>query len=314
MSEEKKEMTPFVPPSQVSPAELMKAFQEEGVIEAPPAEAPKPVEAKPEKAPEPEKKPAPKEELPAILRIAKERDALRKEEERLKPHVEALKVFSPQELARLAQARASGNPKEALRALGFSHEEYNASVLADGAPEKKEEKAAAPNADIETLKQELAALKQEREMEKTRSARSQALDEMQKALADDKWAGEIDSLDDLEGVEAILVDFHQRTGSLPGDTFKESVELAAEEYVRQRKLAKERRETTKWRKQALTAAATSVPVPEKAPDSRPSPGTASPRTLTNANTTAPAAPRATPKTRQEILEALIEGRLEDLPT
>lgn len=317
MSEEQKPVetrAAYTPPSQLSPAELMKAFQEEGIVGTPevakPAEpAPEPVKAA---EPEPVKPPEPvaaKEELPALLRIAKERDAFRREMEQAKPHLEALKVFSPQELSRLAQARASNNPREALRAMGFSHEAYNNSVISDDKPEaeKTEEKVQSGNPDVDSLRQEIQALRQERDAEKMQATRTQVLGQMKSILADSPKFSTINALGDFEGVEKVLIDYHRIHGSLPGATLEESVQLAAEQYESQLK-----KEAEKWR-QVLTPPASSVPVAVGAP-AKPPAGTASPRTLTNANTTAPAAPRSVAKSKEEVLAAIIEGRDQDLPT
>lgn len=313
MSEEQKPVEPraaYTPPSQLSPAELMKAFQEEGIVGTP--EVAKPAEAAPEQVkaaePEPVKPPEPpKEEVTRLVQIAREKAAKRQEMEQAKPQLEALKVFTPQELMRLAQARASNNPKEALRAMGFSHEAYNNSVIAEDKAEAPAEKAPTGNPDVDSLRQEIQALKQERENEKMQTTRSQVLGQMKNILADSPKFSTINALGDFEGVEKVLIDFHAMHGSLPGDTLEESVQIAAEQYEAQLK-----KEAEKWRK-VLTPPASSVPVVSGAP-AKPPAGTASPRTLTNANTTAPAAPRSVAKSREEVIAAITEGRDQDLPT
>lgn len=286
----------------VSPEELMKGFQEDGVIPAP-AEAPKAPQAAtpvPASTPAPEQK---KEELPALLRIAKERDAFRKESEALKPYLEALKVLSPTEAQRIAKARAAGDPAAALAALGFSHEQYNAAIMGQkGAPSPEPEDA--PSSELAAMKHELVALRAERDQERVQSSRRQLLGQMKAILQDSPAFDHINKLEDYEGVERVLIQYHSEHGELPGATLEESVQLAAEMYESRLK-----KEAARWSK-VLTGFKESAPVAkQQATESKPVTGTVSPpRTLTNANTSAPAEVRTTPKTREEILAALIEGR------
>lgn len=292
----------YVPPSKIDPAELAKAFQDEGLVEKP--ASPPPVAPAAGKAATQEvAKPAVSEE-PLLLRIARERDAFRKESEPLKPYLEALKVLSPTEAQRLAQARASGNPVAALAALGFTHEQYTQTLLGEKpavASEKPtSEKAGDP--EVMTLKQELAALKAERESEKIQSSRTQMLGQMKDLLKNNAKFDLINKTGDIEGVERVLIQYHSAHGSLPGSTLEESVTLAAEMYESQLK-----KEADRWSK-VLTGLQGNAPVSAtKVPES-PSTGTAQTRTLTNSNTTAPAAVSAAPKTRAELLAAIIEGR------
>ena len=305
--EQKEAPAAFVPPSQIDPAELSKAFQEDGIIETPePAVEAAPVVAK--EVPKQEIKPSVKEELPALARIAQERDAFRKEMEANKPHLEALRAIPPHTVSAIAKAIASGDPVSLLAAAGMTHAQYNARLLGAKDPEV-EEKEAAPsgNKDIEALRQELAALKQERDSEKLQSSRSQMLNQMKEILKDSPKFETINGLEDFEGVERVLIAYHNTHGSLPGETLKESVELAAELYEAQLK-----KEAERWSK-VLTKGQPPASVPSKAPES-PSAGTVVSRTLTNANTSAPAVPRTVPKTRQEIIDALSSGNFADLET
>ena len=294
---EKTEHLPYVPPSQVAPEELMKAFQEEGIIETPPAEAGKtatPAVATP--APAPQKD----DEVPALVRIAKARDALRKEQESMKPHAEVLKRFSPQQLQRLSDAAASGDPVAALAALNFTHGQYTAKLLGES-PEKTEipEKTAPP--EYESLKQEIQALKAERETERVQGQRKEALGKMESILKDNPKFSTINSMKDYEGIEKVLIQYWSENGqTLPADTFEESVALAAEVHE-----ANLRKEAERWRG-VLTGFKEAAPVAAKAPEA-PRTGTESPRTLTNAMSTAPAAARTAPKSREELLEAIARG-------
>ena len=289
--------TAFVPPSRIDPAELAKAFQDEGIVEKP--ASPPPVEAKP--AVTETTKPPPTETEPTLLRIARERDAFRKESEPLRPYLDALKVLSPTEAQRLAQARASGNPVAALAALGFTHEQYTQTLLGEKVSPAASEKPSEAS-EFATLKQELAALKAERENERVQSSRTQMLGQMKDILKDSPKFDLINKTGDIEGVERVLIQYHAAHGSLPGSTLAESVTLAAEMYETQLK-----KEADRWSR-VLTGFKEGAPVePTRAPES-PSTGTAQTRTLTNSNTSAPAAVTAVPKTRKEIEAAIIEGR------
>ena len=290
---EKNTPTPYTPPGQIDPAELMKAFVEDGVIEAPPPAAP--AAAAPVTPPAPQKD----DEVPALVKIAKARDALRKQQESVAPHMELLKAFSPQEAQRLAQARAKGSARDALAALGFTHTQYTAELLGEKeAP--SEEKPVAPEYD--SLRQEIQALKAERETERVGAQRKEALGKMESILKDNPKFSTINSMKDYEGIEKVLIQYWSENGNtLPADTFEESVALAAEVHE-----ANLRKEAERWRG-VLTGFKEAAPVASKAPAS-PSTGSAeSPRTLTNAMSTAPAAARTAPKSREELLERIAKG-------
>ena len=293
---EKTDHLPYVPPSQVAPEELMKAFQDEGIVEAP-AEAAKP--ATPAAPPAPQKD----DEVPALVKIAKARDALRKQQESVAPHLELLKAFSPQEAQRIAQARSSGDPVAALAALGFTHSQYTAKLLGE-----KPEESAVPEKNVapeyDSPRQEIQALKAERENERVGVQRKEALGKMADILKDNPKFTTINSMKDYEGIEKVLIQYWTENGNtLPADTFEESVALAAEVHE-----ANLRKEAERWRG-VLTGFKEAAPVAAKAPES-PRPGTESPRTLTNAMSTAPAAARTAPKSREELLERIVKG--EDL--
>jgi hypothetical protein len=299
---EKKQTEPvhYVPPSQVDPAELMKAFQEDGIVEKP-----APVVEKKEAPPvEPPKPPAPsKEEEPTLLRIAKEKDAVRKAKEEIAPHASMLKRFTPQQLQRLADAAASENPVAALAAMGFTHAQYNAAVAGLKKPEEQAD-TGAPAPEMMSLKQELEQLKQEREHEKLQASRQQFLAHTEKLLKDDPKFTHLSTLGEWQSVERVILQHIEETGSPPGETLDETVRLAAE--VVEHRLKKE---AERWKK-VLTGFQTPASTPSsKAPES-PQTGSETPRTLTNANTSAPAAVRAAPKTRAEILDMI--ARSEDM--
>ena len=304
---EQKEPVVFVPPSQVSPEELMKALQEDGVIEKPAVEKAAEITEKVAKTEKTEAPTAPKEELPALVRIAKEREAFRREMESAKPHLEALKAIPSHTVSAIAKAIASGDPVSLLAAAGMTHAQYNARLLGAKDPVKEETEEKSVNPEYDTLRQELAELRRERETEKVTAARSQVLTQMKDILKDDPKFETINSLGDFEGVERVLIDYHRAHGSLPGVDLKESVQLAAEQYELQLK-----KEAERWRP-ILTKGQTPAPVASKVTES-PSAGTVTTRTLTNANTTAPAVPKTAPKTRQEIIDAIANGTEDQLLT
>lgn len=298
--------TPYVPKSMVDPDTLMKAFQEEGIVEKPAEQqASAPAEAKP---------PAEQSSEPRLLQIAREKAKARQAEQQAKPQNVALEVFTPQELERAAQARRSGDPVAALRALGFDHTQYTKALLNmkdEPAPEKAAEPGVSP--DVAALKAEVERLKQEREQERFQTTRSQALSSMKEVLKSDPKFSYINAIEAVEGVESVLVEFFNAHKTMPGDTLEESVKLAAEVYEARLRSGEIPLTKKQWEKiQGLTAQPSSAPVPAKAPESQPSPGTDVPRTLTNSNTSAPAAVKSVPKTRAELLQAFMEGRVDEI--
>lgn len=302
----------YVPPSRMSPEairEIASAFESEGVAVEKTAEAPKP-QAQAEAQPTPKTE---DDNLPRLLKLAKERDTQRKtmelkELEAAKPYVEALKAIPPHQAQAIARAIQSGDPVALVAAAGMTHSQYNARLL--GMADKKEE---APQEtgkelpELRTLKEELAALKQEREQERLQSSRKQMLGQMRDILKDNPSFKTINSLGDYEGVESTLIKYHSQYGQLPGNTLEESVQLAAELYEY------ELRQYAEKFRPVLTGGTQNAVVPEtRAPDAKPAPSIDGPRTLTNSNTTAPAVPKKTPKTRQEIMAAIISGREDEL--
>ncbi len=296
---EQKQTAPvaYVPPSQIDPVELTKLFVEDGVISPEKAAEVAGKSTTQEVANPPPAKPA--EEEPALLKIAKAKDALRKEKEQVAPHLDMLKAFSPTEAQRLAQARAAGNPVAALAAMGFTHAQYNAAVagLKDEAPPVEKQTG---DPEVMMLKQELAAIKAERENERLQSSRQQFFAKTEELVKDDPKFAHLAALGEYESVERVILQHIQEHGSPPGETIEETIRLAAE--VVEHRLKKE---AERWNG-VLTKLRPGAQVAAKAPES-PRPGSESPRTLTNANTTAPAVPRTAPKSREEILAAIARG-------
>lgn len=321
MSEtENKAAVPYMSPSEkfkVDPQELMKALEADGVPvkadtsntpDKPAQEAPK-VTDTPPPAP-PAAKAEEKAELPALARIARERDAFRKEMEANKHQLEALRAIPQHTVSAIAKAIAAGDPVSLLAAAGMTHQQYNNSLLGKmERAEKPEEspKEASGNKELDEMRRELQAIKAERDTEKMQASRTQLLGQMKDILRGSPKFETINGLEDFDGVERVLIDYHKQHGSLPGENLKESVELAAEFYEAQLK-----KEAERWSR-VLTKGKPDNIVASKAPES-PTAGTVASRTLTNANTSAPAAPRAVPKTRQEIIDALVSGQEIDLET
>lgn len=309
-TEQKAAPTPYVAPSDIDPEVLMKAFQEDGVVPEKPAEQ---QETTQEAAKKPEAAPSPAEQQePALLRIAREKAKARQLEQANKPQNEALAVFSPQELERAAQARRAGDPVAALRALGFDHTQYTKALLnmKDEPEPQKDQPQVSP--DVAALKAEVERLKQEREQERFQSTRAQMHVQMRDILKTDSKFTYVNALEAVEGVEQVLAEFFSAHGTMPGESLAESVKLAAEVYEAKLRSGEIPLTKKQWEKiQGLTAQPSSAPVPAKAPESQPSPGTGVPRTLTNSNTTAPAAVNHVPKSRAEILDMIARG--EDIP-
>lgn len=294
---------PYVPPS-MRVSELAEAFAAEGLVtpeaaqkvaeQEKQAEAPAPVE--PPKAPEPVK--AEPEELPAIARIAKKQAEYRKEVEQNKPLLDIL--------ARARNKQIS--PADALAALGFTHSEYVDSVLAKGnsapaeAPAERE-----PLPEVKQLKSEIEKLRAERDAEKATAARSQALEGIKGKLGKDDKFRHINALGEYERVEAVIIQHYNQYGELPGETFEESVSLAAEVVEKQLKS-----EAARWSK-VLTTAEAPATIQSKPPEPSASAGqVTTPRVLNNSNTTAPSTPVKRLLTKQERIQALAEGNLDAL--
>lgn len=292
----------YTPPSQMDPAELTKLFVEDGVITPERAAEVTGKSATPPAAEPAPATPAPKDdEVPALVRIAREKDALRKEKESVSPHLQMLKRFTPQQLQRLAAAAEAEDPVAAMAALNFTHSQYTNKLL--GSKQVAPETPVSETSDdpkYTSLQQEVAALRAERENERIQTSRSQFFSKTEALLKDDPKFKHLVGLGEWESVERVVLEHIQETGQPPGETLEETIRLAAE--VVEHRLKKQ---AEKWSK-VLTPGSAPAPVPSKAPES-PRPAPESPRTLTNANTTAPAAARTVPKTEAEILQAIADG-------
>jgi hypothetical protein len=115
----------------------------------------------------------------------------------------------------------------------------------------------------------------------------------------------LSTMENYSEVLGIIGQFHRENGRLPADSFEESVTMAAELVEENLK-----QQAEKWKK-VLTPAQAAASVKAEEPTERAAPGTEH-RTLTNTNTTAPAAVRPTPKTREERIAALLADPQFDL--
>lgn len=304
------EPTHYVPKSQVDPEVLMKAFQEEGIVE--PAPAPAAQAATPAVKEEPKAPAAEPPSEPTLVRLAREKAEARRAEQEKRPSADLNEVFTPQEVARLIQAKKSGDPVAWRQAGGFDHVQYNKAVLGMKDEEKPKEEPKV-NSEIETYKARLERLEAEREAERLQAGMGQFKSQAERVVKDDPKFVYVNAVGNMDGIVNIINDFYHKFGELPGKTPEENIKIAAEAYESFLRSGDAAFTKKQWERiNSLTAAAGSVPVQSKAPAQPPSAGTDSTRTLTNSNTSAPAAVKTVPKTRAERLQALMEGREAEL--
>lgn len=272
------------------------ALKEEGVV----APTPEPAKAAPPPVP-PEVKPeAPKtEEVPALVKIARQQAELRKEREQVEPYMKALSVIPADRVRVLTAALERRDPIAAMEAIGFTRAEYNNKLL-DMPPEdlgKTPQPPPTKSADPEM--EELRAFKRTYEAEQVKKQNEQLTEGVARVVKANPKFKLISAHDAFSEVLGILGQFAQENKRMPGDTFEESVAIAAE-FVEKRYEAQAER----WKK-VLTPETQPTTVPEKKAPEKPSPGPETPRTLTNSNTSAPAAVRPAPTSREEIIAALL---------
>lgn len=206
---------------------LREVFEAEGIVaKSEPAVAP-PAEGTPAASTDPFAR--------QFSKLTTEKEAMRKERESYKPYEEARKVISPEALQALIKAKTAGDPMGLLAAMGFSYTDVVRSLqgAAGGKVAPKDEEAAPqdePNSEVAQLRQELAALRNERDGEKFQGQRKQVFEGVKGELykAKDKFPLVI-GMDAQEEVLKFIEHHVQRTGSPPGDTFEESIAMAAAE-------------------------------------------------------------------------------------
>lgn len=284
------------------------ALKEQGIVKEEPKPAESPKEATPPeapKAPEPPKgEDAPSDPLKrSFEKLAKRSEEVRQKEERLKVYEALEKAVPPHQVQALARALASGDPMALVTAAGFTYADVAKRVINDEMPAKP---AAAPEPEKPQgvlppeIQQEIAqmrayiAQKQQEELSQR----------IVKALPSDKlkFLAVRPEGERAARVNAYIAQFYQQTGSLPGETFEESVAIAAEAV--EAHLAKE----AEFYRQVLTPGQSSAPVTPAAHGETPKTGSETapvPKTLTNLRTSAPAGVRPEPKTREERLNAVI---------
>ena len=277
------------------------ALAKEGVIQP---EAVKPAESAPpvaEKAPVPAASPE-KAEPPALLKLAKQASEFRKEKEAVAPYIEALKVLPADRISGLTKSLQLRDPVAALEALGFSAQDVAEKVLKapPRAPAGKQEAQEAPEVPSEILQRleraEAFAKRFEEQESKAQHAKLvESVTGVVKSNPKFKLLQDTGSYADVLGV---IDAYHRNSGTLPADTFEESVAMAAE-LVEQNLSA----QADRWRK-LLTPAQTSNTVTPAKPEERAQPGTER-RTLTNSNTSAPAEVRPAAQSREERIAALL---------
>ena len=269
-----------------------------------------PAEAKTE-APKVEEKPevkAPSDTIKASFeRLAQEKAAFRKEMEEAKPYLAGLKTFAPGQVTAMQRAIANKNVMEFLNAGGFTYADVAHGVL-DNTPgakprEVKEDSAEkTDNPELDEIRNELRELKAEREAR----ARNEALSKIKELTASRKL---IKELGEEETVVKYIEDFYRRTGELPGKSFEETVEIAAQAVESHLEA-----QAAKWRaalgvsaqanetSKNLTEASKPAVVQQSASEALAGQANAG-KTLTNA---VAASPRSdVPKSREERLKELL---------
>lgn len=301
---------PAAPAAQPTRAESLEiafaeALKQEGLVkeEPKPAEPPKDM-APPEapKAPEPPKEEdAPSDPLKrSFEKLAKRSEEVRQKEERLKVYEMLEKAVPPHQIQALARALASGDPMSLVTAAGFTYADVAKRVTSDelpakpAAPEPEKPQGALPPEVQSELAQMRAYIAQKQQEELNQKI-------VQTIPADKtKFLAARPAAERAAMINQYVNQFRQATGGFPGDTFEESVAIAAEAV--EAHLAKE----AEFYRQVLTPGQSSAPVAPAAHGETPKTGPESvpvPKTLTN--TSAPAGVKPEPTTREERLNALL---------
>ena len=297
------EQTPPAPAAPAAPPPSRNDRVQAAIKEAVALEASKAPAPSNEKAPgAPEKAEAPKDGAPPkppdapVKAEDKSFEKLLREKAALRPYLEAAKVMPMETLQALAKAQSAKDPIAVLKALGYSYDDVAAKVAEVPAPKK------APNADVEesptvlSLKQEVEALRRERQAEQGVKLRSEALAKTREFVK-----GKFSHIEGLEAEDQVLnyiENYFRQTGEMPGTNFEETVELASAAVEKDLQKQAER-----WKK-VLTPANPEPTVEPESTRNAPSAGTGIVgKTLTN-STTAPMKGVPEPKTRAELLKSL----------
>ena len=236
-------------------------------------------------------------------KLMQEKAELRRQQEALKASPQ-LAIPNAQALAKAVQ---SGDALGAISALGFTYADVTKQLLAtpEAPPAAVTPAAEATPAALNLppeLQQRLQRLDQ-LEAWAMQQQRQSILNNVKEVLPADKFKL-ITGRGEYETVLGYLERFHAETGTLPGATFNESVQIAAEALE-----ARLAQEAEKWKK-VLTPAQPPANVQGEAQRSPPQSGqVTSPvnttKTLTN-TTTAPAAVKPELTTRAEIFADLLK--------
>lgn len=305
------EQTP--PPAPAAPqsnldamnAAFAEALKAEGLVKGP-EETPPPA-AEPAKLPETAKVEGnPPAEVPVAPeksweKLMQEKAELRRQQEALKANPQ-LAIPNAQAIAKAVQ---SGDALGAIAALGFTYADVTKQLLStpEAPATRPSAEPQAPTAAVPPeLQQRLQRLDQ-LEAWAMQQQRQSILNNVKEVLPADKFKL-ITGRGEYETVLGYLERFHAETGTLPGATFNESVQIAAEALE-----ARLAQEAEKWKK-VLTPAQPPANVQGEAQRAPPQSGpVTSPvhttKTLTN-TTTAPAAVKPELTTRDEILSDLLK--------
>lgn len=238
----------------------------------------------------------------AFAKLMQEKAALRQQGDQLRPWMEAAKAMDPNSLAALARAKAAGDPMAALAAMGFNYTDLAKRVAGMKEAPKEDDEEPGESGEpeyVRKLKEEVAGLKQEVTARKTAEMKVEMLGKMKTLITADKFKF-VTGHGDFDAVLRYLEDFHSKTGSLPGESFEESVELAATAVEKHLEAQAE-----KWRKVLTPSPAPTTVLSEATSDSVSVGQAHTGRTLTNAATTSPKSVAPEPKSREEKLKALI---------
>jgi hypothetical protein len=238
---------------------LRDALEADGVIEKKVESQTTPVENKPKVEQKVEQSTDPFTK--SFTKFTTEKEQFRKQTEAWKPYAEMSKHLTVDALSAAVKAKQAGDPMAILAAFGFSHTDYvrQTAAAAAGKPapakDASEKEEPQENSELAQLKAELAELRNERMQEKVQSQRTQVLTAMKDELA--RQVEKFPLINDMEAQGDVLrfIEQHvQRTGSPPGESFEETVAMAATEVESRLTQAKE-----KWSK-VLTKQKTPVRV------------------------------------------------------
>lgn len=238
-------------------------------------EAPKteqPVSEKPAEQPKVEPKTA----------VDRSWEKLTETQARVRAQTEALKVEKAaieqqrSQFALFDSALRQKNPIALLNAAGFGYQDV-VEAIKGGAKEAAPKQQDPMSTSIAELQAKIQRLEEERIAEKETAARKNVL-----SLAEQR-AEKFPLVQGLGAHEKALdyvMDYHRRTGELPGETIEDSLDIALEAVNANLVKEKER-----WQK-VLTSEKPAVSVTDKAPESTPevAPSENAPKTLSNSMT------------------------------